>query len=42
MWLFLCLISAITSGFASVIMKKCSKNNKAKSIALIGLVTSNV
>lgn len=42
MWLFLCLISAITSGFASVIMKMCSKNNKAKSIALIGLVTSNV
>ena len=42
MWLFLCLISAITSGFASVIMKKCSKNNNAKSIALIGLVTSNI
>lgn len=42
MWLFLCLISAFTSGFASVIMKKCSKNNNAKSIALIGLVTSNI
>lgn len=42
MWLFLCLISAFTSGFASVIMKKCSKNNNAKSIALIGLATSNI
>lgn len=42
MWIFLCLLSAITSGFASVIMKKCSKNNNAKSIALIGLFTSNI
>lgn len=41
MWIFLCLLSAITSGLASVIMKKCSKNNNAKSIALIGLATSN-
>ena len=42
MWIFLCLLSAITSGFASVIMKICSKNNNAKSIALIGLITSNL
>lgn len=41
MWIFLCLISAITSGFASIIMKKCSKNNDAKSIALIGLMISH-
>lgn len=42
MWIILCLLSAVTSGFASVIMKKCSKNNNAKSIALIGLFTSNI
>lgn len=42
MWVFLCLLSAITSGFASIIMKKCSKNNNAKSIALIGLFSSNI
>lgn len=41
MWIFLCLLSAVTSGLASIIMKKCSKNNNAKSIALIGLATSN-
>lgn len=34
-------ISEITSGFASVIMKKCSKNNNAKSIALIGLSSAS-
>lgn len=42
MWIFLCLLSAITSGFASVIMKLCSKDNNAKSIALLGLITSNI
>lgn len=42
MWIILCLLSAITSGFASIIMKKCSKNNNAKNIALIGLITSNI
>ena len=42
MWIFLCLLSAVTSGLASVIMKKCSKNNNPKSIALIGLATSNI
>ncbi len=42
MWIFLCLLSAITSGFASVIMKICSKNNNEKSIALVGLITSNL
>ena len=42
MWIFLCLLSAVTSGLASIIMKKCSKNNNAKSIALIGLATSNI
>lgn len=41
MWIYLCLMSAITSGFASIIMKKCSKNNNAKSLALIGSITSN-
>lgn len=39
---FFCLLSAITSGFASVIMKLCSKNNNAKSITLIGLITSHI
>lgn len=42
MWIFLCLLSAITAGFASLIMKKCSKKNNAKSIALIGMVTSHI
>lgn len=42
MWIFLCLLSALTSGLASIIMKKSSKNNNAKSIALIGLATSNI
>ena len=42
MWIFLCLLSAVTSGLASIIMKKCSKNNNAKSIAVIGLATSNI
>ena len=42
MWIFLCLLSAVTSGLASIIMKKCSENNNAKSIALIGLATSNI
>ena len=42
MWIFLCLLSALTSGLASIIMKNCSKNNNAKSIALIGLATSNI
>lgn len=42
MWIFLCLLSAITAGFASLIMKKCSENNNAKSIALIGMVTSHI
>lgn len=42
MWIFLCLLSAVTSGLASIIMKKCSKNNNPKSIALIGLATSNI
>ena len=42
MWIILCLISATTAGFASVIMKICSKNNDAKQLALIGLITSNI
>lgn len=42
MWIFLCLLSAVLSGTSSIIMKKCSKNNNAKSIALIGMVTSNI
>lgn len=42
MWIFLCLLSAITAGFASLIMKKCSQNNNAKAIALIGMVTSYI
>ena len=42
MWIFLCLLSAITAGFASLIMKKCSENNNARSIALIGMVTSYI
>lgn len=42
MWIILCLLSAVTTGFASVIMKKCSNNNNAKSIALIGLITSHI
>lgn len=42
MWIVLCLLSALTSGLASIIMKKCSKNNNAKSIALIGLLISYI
>ena len=42
MWIVLCLLSALTSGLASIIMKKCSKNNNAKSIALIGLLISHI
>lgn len=42
MWILLCLLSAVTSGFASIIMRKCSKNNNAKNITLIGLVTSHL
>ena len=42
MWIILYLLSAVTTGFASVIMKKCSNNNNAKSIALIGLITSHI
>jgi len=42
MWIFLCLLSAITAGFASLIMKKCSEKNNAKSIALIGMITSHI
>ena len=42
MWILLCLLSAVTSGFASIIMRICSKNNNAKNITLIGLVTSHL
>lgn len=42
MWIFLCLLSALTSGLASIIMKKCSKNNNTKAIALFGLATSHI
>lgn len=42
MWIFLCILSAITAGFASLIMKKCSEKNNAKSIALIGMFTSHI
>lgn len=42
MWIVLCLLSVLTSGLASIIMKKCSKNNNAKSIALIGLLISHI
>lgn len=42
MWFYLCLISTIFSGFTSVVMKKCSKNNDAISLALIGMIISNI
>lgn len=42
MWLYLCLISAIFSGFTSVVMKKCSKNNNSISLALIGMIISDI
>lgn len=42
MWIILCLISAITAGLASVIMKICSKNNNAFALTLIGLLTSHI
>lgn len=42
MWLYLCLMSAIFSGFTSVAMKKCSKNNNSISLALIGMIISDI
>ena len=42
MWLYLCLISAIFSGFTSVAMKKCSKDNNSISLALIGMIISDI
>lgn len=42
MWTLLCIISAITSGFASVIMKICSRNNNSRAVSLTGLVTINI
>ncbi|MCI8640509.1 MAG: EamA family transporter [Clostridia bacterium] len=42
MWLYLCLTSAIFSGFTSVVMKKCSKNNNSISLALIGMIISDI
>lgn len=42
MWLYLCLISTILSGFTSIAMKKCSKSNNPISIALIGMLVSDI
>ena len=42
MWLYLCLMSAIFSGFTSVAMKKCSKDNNSISLALIGMIISDI
>ena len=42
MWLYLSLASAIFTGFTAVIMKKCSNNNLAIRLSLLGLLISNV
>lgn len=42
MWLYLALISAVFTGFAPIAMKKCSRQNDAKSLALLGVVTSYI
>ena len=42
MWLYLCLMSAIFCVFTSVVMKKCSKNNNAIYLALIGMIISDI
>ncbi len=42
MWLYLCLISAVFSGFTSIAMKKCSKHNNPIQLALIGMLISDI
>ncbi len=34
MWLYLCLASTVLSGFTSIAMKKCSKNNNTIMLSL--------
>lgn len=38
MWLYLCLLSTIISGFTSIALKKCS-DNEPKHIAIMGLLS---
>lgn len=42
MWLSLCLLSTIISGFIPLVMKKTSLKNDAKTIAILGLFISNL
>lgn len=42
MWLYLSLSSAILSGFATIVMKKCSKNNLSIRLSLLGLLIGNI
>lgn len=34
MWLYLCLASTVLSGFTSIAMKRCSKNNNTIMLSL--------
>lgn len=42
MWLYLCLISTIVSGFMPLVMKKSSLKNDSKTIAISGLFIANL
>lgn len=42
MWLYLSLISAIFTGFTTIVMKKCSKDNLTIRLSLLGLLISNI
>lgn len=42
MWLYLCLISTVLSGFTSIAMKKCSKNNNSITLSLVGMLISDI
>ncbi len=42
MWLYLSLLSAIFSGFSTIVMKKCSKDNFSLRLSLLGLLIGNV
>lgn len=42
MWLYLCLISTILSGFTSIAMKKCSKDSNSITLSLLGILISDI
>lgn len=42
MWLYLSLLSAIFSGFSTIVMKKCSKDNFSLRLSLMGLLIGNI